>query len=987
MSSMARLHIPALLALAVILAACGQPIAQPPVPDGYVLVSVGLADATFSTQDLKAQGSPYASDGTVGVDDVEIAVLDRNNKAVKFEYDAATDTYTATEGGATDALLLSKAVTGANVVLPSAGNPYTFTALGYDTSSPANVIAYERQSRSVGAIDNIVIALDSVLGEAVLVPRLPTNFATPGKPLDLMLVVTANGNTELQVPLGDFTAAYTAIEGATEAGSSERGIRLDVDSLCSDSVVVHGHVSGLVETDGVFSSGSISFTSAAIECADPANGDLAIDLEAPVVSLVNVDAATGTVTGTASDNRGIAKVQIWDGPILVASTDSDELDSGIVEIDFDEGSHDFSATLASLPSSGISVIAFDHSGNQATTGSDVVFVGPASAIIDPEAPHGSVANPFATIQQGLNAVQANGMVYVLDGAYEEFVDISTVGVTLRGQSQNGTVLDRSAASGYGLEVTADDVTLQDFTLIGPSSGQGYGINAQGSPVEFDILTGLRILDVTVRNSLNSEIALNTVQDAVLENVTADGNGTGGVGVAITGSTDVTLTNVTTLGNGWGGIGLYTTRDGQNFALDNTTGITVTGGWQSEPVTIYSQYYGDKTITGLDLEGFGYAVLNPDHRDGSVGCPDDDYAANFTYYARTAAAAATLATGLCNPGSSTIQPLDANDASLLLNEFLIYPGMSIQAALDTASSGASIHINAGDYTAEGALEVKTPALALNGPAAGLAEVARITIDAADTTVRDLTIPVVDAPGLEYGVEVKATGATLENVNITGSLVEDPAYPLDGVDAYAGVGVKVPQNTDASGFSMVGGNIRNVQHGFFVASSKAKPTTFDDVAVSGVTIANASTSGMYLEAMSNATLADVTITNAGRFGQWPTHQYGWGIGYFPAADGSGNVTFRNVSITESGSPTNGDALAINPNPDIELDGVTIEGGVFNGVNGLRIGDAVTNATLTQYTGGGAAQNVVLCGTQNYSLQSEGLDLTHVELASGSCVPLVP
>ena len=47
----------------------------------------------------------------------------------------------------------------------------------------------------------------------------------------------------------------------------------------------------------------------------------------------------------------------------------------------------------------------------------------------------------------------------------------------------------------------------------------------------------------------SEIDLNGVDDSTLSNVTANGNGTAGVGIALSDSTGITLENIATTGNG------------------------------------------------------------------------------------------------------------------------------------------------------------------------------------------------------------------------------------------------------------------------------------------------------------------------------------------------------------------------------------------------------------------------------------------------------
>src|SRR5690606_31437805 len=97
---------------------------------------------------------------------------------------------------------------------------------------------------------------ESILGAATLTPRYPTNYATPGVDIDLMLTVTANGHAELQVPISDFTAAYDAITGGTIVTDSNRGVRITAEAACT-SVAVGGTVSGLLEDSGTFAQGEL----------------------------------------------------------------------------------------------------------------------------------------------------------------------------------------------------------------------------------------------------------------------------------------------------------------------------------------------------------------------------------------------------------------------------------------------------------------------------------------------------------------------------------------------------------------------------------------------------------------------------------------------------------------------------------------------------------------------------------------------------------
>ena len=162
-----------------------------------------------------------------------------------------------------------------------------------------------------------------------------------------------------------------------------------------------------------------------------------------------------------------------------------------------------------------------------------------------------------TIQGAIDAAEIGEYVFVEPGTYEESLDISKSDFTLRGAGETEVVVDASDAGEYGLDVSADGVTLEEFTLKGPiNPSGGYASGYFG--VKISDVTGIHLANVTVEGSATSEIDLNGVTDAVLENVTADGQNpneptTSGTGLFLTNCRNVRLENVTTLNNEWAGI--------------------------------------------------------------------------------------------------------------------------------------------------------------------------------------------------------------------------------------------------------------------------------------------------------------------------------------------------------------------------------------------------------------------------------------------------
>src|SRR5690606_22928347 len=261
----------------------------------------------------------------------------------------------------------------AQVNLPAAGNPYTFESRSFDAGS-TNVIAYDSQDRNVIDATTVLVKLVSVIEQvdrAELVPRFPTNYAMPGSTSDLMPVVMASGNADfpgdyLQVPMSDFDYGFNVVGGAVLA-HSKRGIRITVDETCSE-VIVSGNVFGLIANGADIEPGSVDIQGDGtyeIDCPAPFKGDITVDLEAPTVSL-QYDPIRKRVYGAANDNAGIASVNVYDGPILVATTDLDQVGPDIAQIVFAPGTNNWHADLTVAPTGELTVVATDSSGNESS---------------------------------------------------------------------------------------------------------------------------------------------------------------------------------------------------------------------------------------------------------------------------------------------------------------------------------------------------------------------------------------------------------------------------------------------------------------------------------------------------------------------------------------------------------------------------------------------------------------------------------------------
>lgn len=238
-------------------------------------------------------------------------MFDKDGEQVSFQVSGAT--YTAAPDG-DEYVTLTPEAPSVTVRLPAGGNPYRFEGLG---EAGGSVVAYDSKEATIGTGTEVALALDSVIGDAVLVPRLPVSTVAPGQVLDLMLVVMGNGHTDfpgdyLQVPIDDFTVSYGPVANATVLASSPRGLRLQVDAYCYDSVTVGGGVAGLVVDGGSFAPGSVEFGDGdgfAIPCQS-SSGGLSLDMVPPSVAVTSYDPFTGVVTESGVDGGVVDRLKL-----------------------------------------------------------------------------------------------------------------------------------------------------------------------------------------------------------------------------------------------------------------------------------------------------------------------------------------------------------------------------------------------------------------------------------------------------------------------------------------------------------------------------------------------------------------------------------------------------------------------------------------------------------------------------------------------------
>lgn len=290
------------------------------------------------SDDLEPLGVPFDK-GEPVVASVDVAIyalgVSENPDALRFSFADGLYSYDP------DGLVTTIGVRFENtvdVVLP-AGNDYGFEATGADGGG--TWLAYGRTTAYVDVTTTTVRpALETMIDVATLDTTSFTTIVVPGQAIDLFLAVDAAGG--YAVPVADYAVTYAIQpDDGTIGATSKVGTRVVATaSPTDDTFTLTATITGWRDVGGVATMGDVTTT-----------------FEAPYA-----------LAGTANDDIGVDRLHLYEGPVLIGSSDPLEHDvDGVSPIALLGGSWTVDWIPAEARSHTLTVLAIDTAGDGTTS--------------------------------------------------------------------------------------------------------------------------------------------------------------------------------------------------------------------------------------------------------------------------------------------------------------------------------------------------------------------------------------------------------------------------------------------------------------------------------------------------------------------------------------------------------------------------------------------------------------------------------------------
>ena len=141
----------------------------------------------------------------------------------------------------------------------------------------------------------------------------------------------------------------------------------------------------------------------------------------------------------------------------------------------------------------------------------------------PDTPEYHALHMWTTIQEGINDAtdDAGDTVYVYAGTYNENVLVNRSTLTIHGQSSS-LVTVNGGSSPYTIQITADDVTVRQLTIIGGSQAGVRWANVSRGYLERNDISGSDGHGVLLDNITNQTVQCNNVHNNDLDGIRVTG---------------------------------------------------------------------------------------------------------------------------------------------------------------------------------------------------------------------------------------------------------------------------------------------------------------------------------------------------------------------------------------------------------------------------------------------------------------------------------
>jgi hypothetical protein len=575
---------------------------------------------------------------------------------------------------------------------------------------------------------------------------------------------------------------------------------------------------------------------------------------------------------------------------------------------------------------------------------------------------GTEGNPYATITKGINEVADTGTVHVKAGTYDvaNQLNIGSKSLTIIGY--NTVVARRVTGASYFLSANGGDylkiqnieinatvdstttnfvahlshvaeVVLEDFTVI----GQGKDHTTDGgayNPGTKNVVGGLD---------------LNTVDTATLTNVSVSENGRNGLSFTDVDAVSLEDIAVADCGHsdstGWAGLAIYRTDSGNTTVTESGTNTI-----DNVPIGVNVDDYGTGNIT-LPENGTSIVISGADI---PVYAPDNDnsdaFAENvastpfkvpmevvpyvgFAAYFADEGSAIDAAVAFNTLGEEHVLIDLTNEVFIVGNN--VTDEMSIQAAIDAASSDDTIEVRDGTYVEDLVIPAGKDGLGLVGAGAGTT-----------STIKGVqNVPIGDWPLAAPNIEILA-----DDVIITGFNIESPDYAADNYTSGMVIG---------GGNAEIYENVFNVTQAETLGEISQAIQTYHEDAMTGVNVSGlnihdnqfmplASGSAAGYEGIcinySVATTADVTIAD---------NVFGGEIVRAITTERSDTVISGNTIVTDldPGLPGGDQGILVGASGLEAQDSVSVIGNTVEGFQvGIEIGTSgqtLTNINVTENT----------------------------------------